>query len=104
MRPIWRNLRRSVTMKSPVPATSATGTSSEKSKVRSLATSADPTSAPRTASWPVRPPTTPDPAKEDMSSVTAVELWNAIASAAPTTTAIAGRFIVRRNRRRSTSP
>ena len=48
----------------------------------SLTTSAEPISAPRTASWPDMPLTMPAPAKEPTSSVTAVELCNAIDSAA----------------------
>ena len=61
--------RRSVAMNMTVPATRQIGTSRLRSKVSSLTTSAEPISAPRTASWPAMPPTMPAPAKEPTSSV-----------------------------------
>ena len=70
----------------------------------SLTTSAEPISAPRTASWPDVPPTMPEPAKEPTSSVTAVELCRAMASAAPAPTASSGLRMVARSLWRSTSP
>ena len=78
MRPNWRQSRRSVAMNITVPATRQIGTSRLRSKVSSLTTSAEPISAPRTASWPAMPLTMPAPAKEPTSSVTAVELCKAI--------------------------
>ena len=83
MRPNWRQLRRSVAMNIIVPATRQIGTSRLRSNDSSLTTSAEPISAPRTASWPDMPLTMPAPAKEPTSSVTAVELWKAIERAQP---------------------
>ena len=104
MRPNWRQSRRSVARNMTVPATRQIGTSSVRSKVSSLTTSAEPISAPRTASWPDMPLTMPAPAKEPTSSVTAVELWKAIDSAVPASTAMIGLRMVARSLWRSTSP
>ena len=104
MRPNCCQLRRSVARNIVVPATSAIGTSRLRSKDSSLTTSAEPISAPRTASWPAMPLTMPAPAKEPTSSVTAVELCKAMESAMPASTAISGLRMVARSRWRSTSP
>ena len=104
MRPNWRHWRCSVAMNMTVPAARQTGTSSDRSKDRILTTRAEPISAPRTASWPAMPLTMPAPAKEPTRSVTAVELWKAMESAAPVTTAMTGLRMVARSFWRSTSP
>jgi hypothetical protein len=91
-------------MNMTVPATRQTGTSSERSKVSSLTTSAEPISAPRTASWPDMPLTMPEPANEPTSKVTAVELCSATARPQPARIAMKGLRMVARNLWRSTSP
>ena len=70
----------------------------------SLTTSAEPISAPRTASWPDMPETMPAPAKEPTSKVTAVELCSAIDRPQPASTAISGLRMVARSLWRRTSP
>ena len=55
MRPSWRRSRRDVAMNSTVPATRQSGTSASRSKLSSLTTSAEPISAPSTASRPAMP-------------------------------------------------
>ena len=87
-----------------VPVIRQIGTISDRSKVSSLTTSAEPISAPRTASWPAMPETMPAPAKEPTRSVTAVELCKAMASAVPASTARIGFCMVPRSFSRSTSP
>ena len=104
MRPACRHCRRSVARNITVPASRQTGTSSVRSKLRSLTSSAEPTSAPRTARMPDRPVTMSMPAKEPTSSVTAVELCSAIASTSPVAAASRGLSIVRRSLRLSTLP